>query len=264
MTQEHEVRSVWWELSAGGPCMLLKRLIDRHNETQFDPFSWLSVCYCSPEFDRSDVIAPHVRPDRETLNYLVTGLVDPPDLSDERLSEVTASHWINMVGGLKQAARSESVYVLNMELWMRVLLGGGNGGGKRWEFESEYVPLVRTDGAEVRVVCGQFQHREGAVAQHPLGTTIFDVTLSPGGSFEFSVPEENTTFAYMFGGKAQFGKDGDTYYGADSLLRVRGGEIFASTLSTGGRFLLFSACPVVRKGPALCPDKTSDVCQVKK
>ena len=134
MTQEHEVRPVWWELSAGGPCMLLKRLIDRHNETQFDPFSWLSVCYCSPEFDRSDVIAPHVRPDRETLNYLVTGLVDPPDLSDERLSEVTASHWINMVGGLKQAARSESVYVLNMELWMRVLPGGGSGGGKRWEF----------------------------------------------------------------------------------------------------------------------------------
>lgn len=263
MTQEHEGRSVWWELSAAGPCMLLRRLIHRHNDMLFDPFSWLAVCYCSPEFDRSDIIAPHIRPDRETLNYLVTGLVDPPDLTDEHLAEVSTSRWLNTLGGLTQADPTESVYVLNMELWLHVL-PGEDGGGKRWEFESEHVPLVRTDGAEVRVVCGRFREREGAVAQHPLGTMIFDVTLTPGGSFEFSVPKDNTTLVYMFGGKAQFGKDGDTYYGKDSLLRVRGGEIFASTLSTGGRFLLFSARPVMRKGPAPCPDKKSDVCQVKK
>ena len=150
-------RSVWWELSTTGPCMLLRRLIDRHNQGAFDPFYWLAVCYCSPEFDRADIIPPPLHPQRETLNYLVTGLVDPPELEDEHLAcPAGKNRWVNVVGGLKQATPSQSVYVLNMELWMHIL-PGASGGGKRWELESEQVPLVRTDGAQVRILCGRFR-----------------------------------------------------------------------------------------------------------
>ena len=213
--------------------MLLKRLINRHNHTAFDPFSWLAVCYCSPEFDRADIIPPPVQEDRETLNYL-----------------------------LKQLSPTQSVYVLNMELWMRVI-PGTDGGGKRWEFESEHVPLVRTSGAEVRVLCGQYQHREGAIAQHPLGTTLLDVTLLPGGSFEYTVPKENTSFVYVFGGKVWFGEEEQICCGKDSLLRICGGKITTASFASGGRFLLFTARPVSRKMPVSCPSG-SVVCPVRK
>ena len=262
MQEKQESRSVWWELSAAGPCMLLKRLINRHNHTAFDPFSWLAVCYCSPEFDRADIIPPPVQEDRETLNYLVTGLVDPPDLEDEQMGAATTSRWVSVVGGLKQLSPTQSVYVLNMELWMRVI-PGTDGGGKRWEFESEHVPLVRTSGAEVRVLCGQYQHREGAIAQHPLGTTLLDVTLLPGGSFEYTVPKENTSFVYVFGGKVWFGEEEQICCGKDSLLRICGGKITTASFASGGRFLLFTARPVSRKLPVSCP-LGSVVCPVRK
>ncbi len=262
MEQKCEVRSVWWELSSGGPCVLSKRLIDRHNEASFDPFSYLTVCYCSPEFDRSDIIPPHIRQDRETLNYLVTGLVDPPDLQDEQADGRGVSRWINTVGGLKQASPSQSVYVLNMELWMKVA-PGADGGGKRWEFESEFVPLVRTSGAQVRVLCGRYQHREGQMAQHPLGTVLLDVTLCPGGAFEYTFPLENTNLLYVFGGKVFFGPEAEENYGKDSLLRVCGGKLFASSFETGGRFLLFSARAVSGQFPAVCPAGAL-VCKIAK
>ena len=262
MQEKQESRSVWWELSAAGPCMLLKRLINRHNHTAFDPFLWLAVCYCSPEFDRADIIPPPVQEDRETLNYLVTGLVDPPDLEDEQMGAATTSRWVSVVGGLKQLSPTQSVYVRNMELWMRVI-PGTDSGGKRWEFESEHVPLVRTSGAEVRVLCGQYQHREGAIAQHPLGTTLLDVTLLPGGSFEYTVPKENTSFVYVFGGKVWFGEEEQICCGKDSLLRICGGKITTASFASGGRFLLFTARPVSRKMPVSCPSG-SVVCPVRK
>ena len=262
MEEKPQSRSVWWEVSAAGPCMLLKRLINRHNQAAFDPFSWLAVCYCSPEFDRADIIPPPVDPNRETLNYLVTGLVDPPDLEDEQMAQPANSRWVTVLGGLKQLSPTQSVYVLNMELWMRVL-PGTEGGGRRWELESEQVPLVRTSGAEVRVLCGQYQHREGIISQHPLGTTIFDIILLPGGSFEYTVPQGNTSLLYVFGGKVLFGEDEQICCGKDSLLRSCGGKIYASSLSSGGRFLLFTARPIARKKPVACP-ANSEVCQVKR
>ena len=256
-------RSVWWELSSTGPCMVLRRLIDRHNQASFDPFYWLAVCYCSPEFERADIIAPPLHPNRETLNYLVTGLVDPPDLEDEHLARPEGtSRWINVVGGLKQADPSQSVYVLNMELWMHTA-PGAEGGGQRWEFESEHVPLVRTADAQVRVLCGAFEHRQGSIAQHPLGTTILDVTLNPGGSFAYRAPAENTTILYVFGGRVHFGSDEKACFAKDSFLRICGGELRASSRASGGRFLLFSAKPIAHKKPAVCPEN-EDVCRIKK
>ncbi len=262
MEQHHENRSVWWELSSAGPCMLMRRLINRHNQALFDPFYWLAVCYCSPEFDRADIIPPPVQPQRETLNYLVTGLVDPPDLEDEQMAQAASSRWVTVLGGLKQADPTQSVYVLNMELWMHVV-PGTDGGGKRWEFESEQVPLVRTSGAEVRILCGEFGHRQGKIAQHPLETTILDVTLAPGGIWEYQVPPENTTLLYVFGGKVCFGKDAQVCYGKDSLLRVCGTDVITASFATGGRFLLFSARPLTRKTPLACPANDC-VCRIKK
>ena len=262
METRHESRGVWWELSSAGPCMLMRRLISRHNQALFDPFSLLAVCYCSPEFDRADIIPPPVHPQRETLNYLVTGLVDPPDLEDEQITNAASSRWITMLGGLQQADPTQSVYVLNMELWMHVLLGT-DGGGKRWEFESEQVPLVRTSGADVRVLCGEFQHRQGKIAQHPLGTVILDVTLSPGGIFEYQLPNDYTNLLYIFGGKVCFGKEAESCYGKDSLLRICGGKIITSSFASGGRFLLFSARPLARKKPVVCSEENG-VCRIKK
>ncbi len=232
---------------AAGPCIFLKRLIDRRNRTSFEPFSWLSVCYCSPDFSRADIVSPPLQADRETFNYLVTGLVDPPELLDERANGGSVLRWIDIVGGLKQAEPSQSVHVLDVEVWVELPQAVTAGGAARWELESEQVPLVRTSDGEVRVLCGEFQGREGVHARQAKEILMLDITLFPGGVFEHFLPQENTTFLYVFGGKIDAGKELEVSCGRDALLRVYGGNVFASSQASGGRFLLFSAKPFSRE-----------------
>ncbi len=249
----------WQPIPPAGPCLSVQRLVDQYNAVNFDPFSFLSVCYCGEEFDKAAVPVPVAGEERLAVNYLVTGVLNPVDMPSGKEGKNLAG----MVGGLQQAKPSKTVDVLNLELWVKAS-SEVDGAGKRWELESENVPLVRDGkGVSVRVLSGRFADTPGAVFAHPTGTVVFDVTLSPGAVFEYQVPAENTTFVYIFGGKAKFGRKGRKQFGRQTLLRTPGGEVTAVTYCSGVRFLLFSGRPVDRESPAQCPHQEAKVCRVK-
>ncbi len=251
-------KHTWRPMPPAGPCLTVQRLVDRYNAREFDPFSFLTVCYCGEKFDRDGVPAPVPGEERMAVNYLVTGVLNPVDMPSGAEGQTLAS----TVGGLKQAQPSEPVDVLNLELWVKAF-GETDGAGKRWELESENVPLARTGkGVAVRVLSGRFEDTPGAVFAHPSGTILFDVTLSPGAVFEYQAPAENTTFVYVFGGKSKFGRKGRKQFGKNSLLRTPGGDVTAVTYCSGARFLLFSGRPVERENPELCPQTEKTVCRV--
>lgn len=248
----------WQPVEPAGPCLSVQRLVDRFNARDFDPFSFLSVCYCGEKFEREAVPVPAAEEERLAVNYLVTGVLNPVEMPSGPQGEALAA----TVGGLVQAEPSKTVDVLNLELWIKAS-GELDGAGKRWELESENVPLVRAGkGVSVRVLSGRFVDTPGAVFAHPSGTILFDVTLSPGAVFEYQAPAENTTFVYVFGGKAKFGRKGRKQFGRQTLLRTSGGEITAVTYCSGVRFLLFSGRPVDREEPAQCPQKEQKVCRI--
>lgn len=250
----------WHPIPPAGPCLTVQRLVDQYNAREFDPFSFLSVCYCGEEFERDAVPVPAAGQERLAVNYLVTGVLNPVDMPAGKEGETLAS----MVGGLQQAQPSKTVDVLNLELWVKAS-EEVDGAGKRWELESENVPLVRTGkGVSVRVLSGRFVDTPGAVFAHPSGTIVFDITLSPGAIFEYQAPAENTTFVYVFGGKAKFGRKGRKQFGKNSLLRTPGGEVAAVTDCSGVRFLLFSGRPVERDTPELCPETAEKVCRINR
>lgn len=240
-----------------GPCLMVCRLVERKNAKDFDPFSFLSVCYCEEKFDRTAAPVPAPEPERLAINYLVTGEVQPVEMPVGKQAEAM----VNTVGGLQQAAGC-SVNVLNAELWIKAF-DPSDGAGQRLELDSENVPLVRTgDGVQVRVLAGRYGDTPGAVFEHPAGTVLFDVTLSEGAVFEYQAPLENTTFVYVFAGKVQFGRKGRKRFGKNSLLRISGGEIFAATYCSGARFLLISGRPADREKAAICPQEEKKICRV--
>jgi len=254
-----EAKTVWRPMPPAGPCLFLQRLVDRHNARDFDPFSFLSICYCGENFDRETIPAAAPGPERLAVNYHVRGVLNPPDMPPGPEGEQLAQ----TVGGLKQAEPSEPVDVMNLELWMKAS-GAADGGGKRRELDSENVPLVRAPGGvTVRVLSGRYEDTPGALFEHPAGMSLLDVTLAPGAEFEYRAPAGNTTFVYVFGGKARFGRKGRKQFAKNSLLRTPGGDIYAFTRCAGVRFLVFSARPQDRETPALCPHSDKNVCRVK-
>lgn len=240
MTTIPKTKKIQWKKAPAGPCLVIRRLIDRRNSAAMEPFCWLAVCYCSTDFDRSDVLPPSAVPGRDRLNYLVTGPSEETELLDELTSQAGISRWINTVGGLKRHTPAKTVYILNVELWLRACAQEP----QNLQTESENVPLVsQYHGADVRVLCGHFEGKTGPFLPSCGESLMLDVTLSPGASFACPVPPENNTLVYVFGGRAQFGEDEDLFFGKDSFLHMSGGTVTAYTLQTGARFLLLSAPP---------------------
>ena len=71
---------------------------------------------------------------------------------------------------------------------------------------AESVPVVRRDGATIRVVGGELAGTKGP-AQTLMPLVIAHVTLEPNTSFEAPVPANFEMAAYVIGGDARFGDE---------------------------------------------------------
>lgn len=201
-----------------GPCLVIRRLIDRRNAGAMQPFCWFAVCYCSPDFERSDILPPSAVAGMDRLNYLVTGPSEEAELLDELASQGGVSRWINTIGGLTRRTPAKTVYVLNAELWLAS--ADISKKPQNLQTESENVPLVvGYHGADVRVLCGSFEGKTGPFNPSCGESLMLDITLSPGAAFTYPVPPEIIPWYMCLGGGRILAK-GKTYFSARILFCI--------------------------------------------
>ncbi|HEY3997507.1 MAG TPA: pirin-like C-terminal cupin domain-containing protein [Candidatus Xenobia bacterium] len=76
------------------------------------------------------------------------------------------------------------------------------------------MPVVKTDdGAEVRIICGEYQGQKGPARDIAIEPSYLDVSIPAGGTFRHAIAGEHTAFAYVFEGEKAgtlilFSKDG--------------------------------------------------------
>lgn len=222
-------------------CKESKELIGRHNARVFDPCVYLRVCYCGENFKRTWVPDGALGNRRFALDYHITGLEETTQLREG------SSYWAEQVGGLREADPPRRVDILNVQMRIKTR-PGSLGANKQAEVESEEVPLVREDGAEVRVLCGRWKDKVGPLeGLLPPETSFLDITLLPGAGEAFSLYAQNNSWVYVFGGKGTFGRRGQKKFGRHSFLHITGSEVYVSTCCEGVRFLLFSAPRLEKK-----------------
>jgi redox-sensitive bicupin YhaK (pirin superfamily) len=113
------------------------------------------------------------------------------------------------------------------------------------EIKKEMIPVVHpTDGVEIRITAGKFGDSEGPVKELVVPIQLFDVSIIPEKTFEFSLPAGWTTFAYVFEGEGIFGPEkwraGPEHlviFGEGEKIQVRTDEDYA-------RFLLAAGQPI--------------------
>lgn len=240
MTYEEKQNTNWVKLCPAVCNLHIERLIDRRNARYFNPFERFAVCYCETEFSRGDVVPPQLHADCEDINYLMTGELDPPQIEDEN-----PERWLGEVGALSQKKAGEKQQVLNMELRLR--LPPNTHGGKRWELESEMVPMVYLHGCEVRILAGRFGDKLGPIQTAGRGLVLLDVTLQQGAEFSLPISNQKNTFAYVCGGKADFGRKEPLSAPKHTLLHLMGNEAYATTKCSGVRFFIFSSPAVLEE-----------------
>jgi redox-sensitive bicupin YhaK (pirin superfamily) len=118
------------------------------------------------------------------------------------------------------------------------------------EFSAGAIPLVETDGVQVRVISGSYAGVSGPIVDPNTDVRYFDVDVPAGGTFIYTLPAAMTAFVYAYQGTGEVAGDSVPTH---SLAVLSGGEEFTIRAHDSLRFILVAgraiAEPIVQYGP---------------
>lgn len=187
----------------------LRRAFGFGNTKDFDPFLLLD------DF-RNDIPADYLagfpwHPHRgiETITYVLSGNVEHADSMGNKGSIGAGDlQWMTAGSGIIHQEMPKGDHAGRMhgfQLWANLPSALKMTPPRYQEVKSNEIPEVKDDdGAEVRIVCGNFWGKRGPVEGIAADPTYLDVTVPPGRRKVLPVATSHQGFAYVFAGSGKF------------------------------------------------------------
>ena len=263
------IAKVWKsEPTIEGAGVHLKRAFGFHEVPQLDPFLLLDDFHNNDPRNFLPGFPWHPHRGIETITYLLDGEVDHGDsLGNSGVIAPGDVQWMTAGSG-----------IIHQEM-PRPGRTGGNWGFQLWAnlprshkmmdpryrgLERSEIPEASLDGGvRARVVCGQVGEVRGPVSDIVTDPEYIDVAVPAGASFNHTVKNGHTAFAYVYEGKGYFDPQRDPFtyqeippqwlevtrdcqFGPETLVLYerRGDEIAVSAVEQPVRFLLISGRPI--------------------
>lgn len=240
-----------------GAGVLLRRSFGPHASNRFDPFLLFD------HFAFNDPIEGPIRgfpmhPHRgiETVTYMLEGSVHHRDsLGNAGLIGPGDVQWMTSGRGImheEMPRRSADGKVLGFQLWVNLPRALKMTDPRYQGVNAADLPLVRRDGATIRLVAGQVEGVSGPVTEIAASPMYLDVSLSPDSRIGIPVARGHSALAYVMEGSARFGDDERLVESVRMVVFGDGDRVEAHSPS-GGRFLLIAGAPfgepIVPYGP---------------
>jgi redox-sensitive bicupin YhaK (pirin superfamily) len=155
----------------------------------------------------------------------------------------------------EETNETEGVSALGFQIWMNLKASDKLTAPKPVSLEPEDVPVVKINGATIRVLMGSSNGKTSPMML-PTPVRLIDVTLAPGGRYEQELAPAEQGFLWMVkGGIAVVGdKERFDARAMEAVRLDQGGErLVVEAGSEGARFILFAGEPlrepVVMGGP---------------
>jgi hypothetical protein len=149
----------------------------------------------------------------ETVTYMLEGSVNHRDsLGNAGLIGAGDVQWMSSGRGIlheEMPRRSPDGNVFGFQLWVNLPAARKMDPPRYQEVSADTIPVVKIDGASVRVVAGEVAGVTGPVTDIAANPVYMDIELEPGASFNQPIPEGHTALAYVYVGKAEFGVGSD-------------------------------------------------------
>jgi redox-sensitive bicupin YhaK (pirin superfamily) len=159
-----------------------------------------------------DGVGAHPHAGIETVTYLLSGRQEHRDSAGHvGIVAANGAQWMTAGRGIVHAEKprplSEVEHTLHgIQLWTTLPRALKQMEPRYQNLTADSVPVVRRDGATIRVLGGELDGTQGpAEALMPL--VIAHVTLEPNASFESQVPANFEMAAYVIGGDGRFGEE---------------------------------------------------------
>jgi quercetin 2,3-dioxygenase len=147
----------------------------------------------------------------ETVTYMLEGSVNHRDsLGNAGLIGAGDVQWMTSGRGImheEMPRRSPQGNIFGFQLWVNLPAALKMSQPRYQEVRSESIPVVRREGAVVRVVAGEVDGVCGPVTEIAANPLYLDVQLDSGAIFTQAIPAGHTAIAYVYHGQGEFGQD---------------------------------------------------------
>jgi len=250
-----------------GAGVRLKRLFGFNKGSEFDPFLLLDDFRADDPRDYLKGFPWHPHRGIETITYILDGKVEHGDsMGNQGVIGPGDVQWMTAGSGIihqEMPNGDETGRMGGFQLWANLPASHKMMDPRYRDVKSSQIPTVRTtDGAVIRIICGEVEGTKGPVRDIVTDPEYLDVTLPAGAEFTRRTRPGHTVLAYVIGGRGCFCKEkipfsyeveGRNYFdterhpfaaNGDLVLFADGSQIAVSAEEELLRFLLMAGKPL--------------------
>jgi len=231
-----------------GAGVRLRRSFSNPEVPLFDPFLLLDRFGSANPADYLAGFPWHPHRGIETVTYVLDGRVEHGDtLGNAGVIGPGDVQWMNSGSGIihQEMPQRTDGMLSGFQLWVNLPAHEKMSTPAYRGLRASDLPVVPTNGGDVRVVAGQYGGSDGPVRGIPVDPTYLDVRLAPGERFSHLPHAGYTVFAHSVDGGGSFGgSDPAPVAAGETTLFGPGGAVEASAGPSGWRFLLVSGRPL--------------------
>lgn len=233
-----------------GAGVYLRRAFGFGQEKLFDPFLMLDDFRGDDPAKYRAGFPWHPHRGIETITYMLAGEVDHGDsLGNSGTIGPGDVQWMTAGSGVvhQEMPRGDAQGVMGgFQLWANLPAAHKMMSPRYQGIAAADIPVVRSGGATIRVVCGEAGGLSGPVSDIMIAPEYLDVTLDPGVTWTHPTPAAHTYFSYLFAGEADLAGSGRRVQSGEGtvVLFEEGDLLHAQAGPEGARFLVVGGRPL--------------------
>jgi len=241
------------QLVIEGAGVLLRRSFGPNRDNLFDPFLLFDhFAFNNPIEGPIAGFPTHPHRGIETVTYMLDGNVRHRDsLGNMGIIGPGDVQWMTSGRGImheEMPRRGPSGLINGFQLWVNLSAAQKMSRPRYQEVAAATIPVTEKDGAQVRVVAGEYAGVTGPVTEIAARPLYMDVTLAAGAEINLPTAKGYTVVAYVFEGEGLFGPDeqgAGEHIPAVHMVVFEDGDHFRARAAPAShvRFMLMAGAP---------------------
>jgi quercetin 2,3-dioxygenase len=232
------------QLTMEGAGVKLRRVLGNDEESTLDPFLLLDHFGSDNPKDYLKGFPWHPHRGMETVTYMWAGEVEHGDsMGNQGTIKSGDIQWMTAGSGIihQEMPQKFEGLMQGFQLWVNLPAKKKMTDPKYRGITKQQIPVVKMEGAEVKVIAGKVDGTKGPVSDLSNPIEYFDVKLKSGKSFEHLTNKNLTVFIYVVEGAVEI--QGSTV-GSGQCVVFGEGDAVRVLSPKGARFLFVSGEPL--------------------
>jgi redox-sensitive bicupin YhaK (pirin superfamily) len=193
-----------------GAGVRLRRFFSNHEVALFDPFLLLDDFSGTKPDDYLKGFPWHPHRGIETITYVLDGMVDHGDsLGNKGTIGGGDIQWMTAGSGIihqEMPRGSKDGTLSGFQLWTNLPASKKMTTPQYRDIREKEIPVVHGPGGSIyRIIAGEMEGVRGPVRDVAIQPSYFDISMPSGCEFAFPTPFDDTFFAFVISGEANFG-----------------------------------------------------------